>query len=280
MWTKVLNRPLVQGQSAVHLAVMTGQVRALRWMLRRGASPDDRDLDGFGALNCAAMHEDSVTAIALLGALLDAGLSVDTPDAHDGATALHSAAFFDRREVMGWLLKRGATIDAGDEAGRTPVMHALAGDKLQAAALLLAWGAKADARDHFGDTMLLQTGCTAEWADLLLAHGADLRRVDGEGRNLLHLAALRGDKAMLRWALKQGVDPTQLDIDGMTPLDALEMEMFEVGMAQSDRSRLDTTADFGAGDGFGPYDLDEAEPAFESSLMLLRRHQPGPVAQA
>lgn len=282
MWNRVLNHPLVQGQSALHLAVMAGQVRAVQWMVRRGASPDDRDEDGFCALHCAAMHSDPGTAVALLQVLVEAGLPIDTRNGEDGATALHTAAFFGQKRAVRWLLDHGAPLDAQDDDGRTPLMSALSLNNLDVAEVLLQRGANPDARDADEEPILLQSGRTPAHAELLIAKGADLQAVDGDGRNLLHVAALRGDENMVRWALARGVDPTQLDMAGMTPLHALQMEIELIGISELERSH----GLFSAGMNFemeaatnAPIAVD-LDDTFGGSLTLLRRHQPGPIAQA
>ncbi|MCO4761689.1 MAG: ankyrin repeat domain-containing protein [Myxococcales bacterium] len=273
MWKKVLNRPIVQGQSALHLAVMAGKVRTVRWMLQHGANPDDHDLDGLGAVHCAVMHDDVNVATSLLSALMDAGLSIDSEDTDDGATALHTASFLGRDKLVAWLLDRGADVHGRDYFGRTPLMRALSMSEHKVAARLLGHGANPNEADEHGEPTLLQARMTPKGSDLLLKAGANLQGTDSQQRNLLHLAALRGNGPMLTWALRKGVDPTHLDEDGLTPLAALEMELVGLGtlrFAQALGLQTDEEASV----------LEEPEEGFDAALRLLRLHQPGPMAHA
>ncbi len=57
-------------------------------------------------------------------ALIGAGATVDAPDAQ-GRTPLHSASWFGIEPVAPVLLFAGADLWAKDEAGRTPLEYAL-----------------------------------------------------------------------------------------------------------------------------------------------------------
>jgi ankyrin repeat protein len=91
--------------------------------------------------------------------------------------------------------------------------------------LLLADGAKVDARNHNGVTPLF---CAAgsnnsEGAKILIAHGAKVNMRANNGKTALHCAAVNGYWEMTAVLIANGAAINAKDTDGKTPLDfALE----------------------------------------------------------
>ena len=108
----------------------------------------------------------------------------------DGWTALHLAAYFGHAAAVRLLLERGADVHARstNDTANTPLHAALAG-----------------ARE-------------AATVGLLLDHGADVNAPAGAGVTPLHLAAARGDLALIDRLLAQGAVPTPME-GGATPAD-------------------------------------------------------------
>ena len=164
--------------------------------------------------------------------LLDAGADVNARDL-DGWTPLHWAAYEGRTEVVRLLLARGASPAAEAESvaqtpgwgppdvyprampatwvrvhkreNKTPLRAALARGRKEAAEILLGLGVTAQQKND------LLLWCTeydyAGGAEILLANGADARRVDDDGWTLVHWAARSGAGAVCEVFLAHGVDP-------------------------------------------------------------------------
>lgn len=122
------------------------------------------------------------------GAVESSPGSINT-HAYDGWTPLHLGAFFGRREVVEWLLDRGAAVDAESRNSlrNTPLHAALAGGHDDVAMLLIDRGALTDARDAGGHTPL-------------------------------HIAAESGSIGAVKALLDRGADPHAVDAEDMTPL--------------------------------------------------------------
>jgi len=102
-------------------------------------------------LRDAAIAGDT-TAIA---AALDAGADVDSLDtrlARNGRRALNWAALHDHAPAIRLLLGRGATLEAGNRTGFTPLHHAAEAGAAAAARALLAAGADPGATNSAGMT--------------------------------------------------------------------------------------------------------------------------------
>lgn len=109
---------------------------------------------------------------------------------NDGWTPLHLAAFFGHREIIAYLLDRGAEINliSKNELGVSPLHSALA-NRLIAI------------------------------AELLLDRGADIDAQQGAGWTPLHYVAAIGELRLAKRLLAAGADPTVKNANGQTPLD-------------------------------------------------------------
>lgn len=154
--------------------------------------------------------------------------------------AFASDALFDAvcegNEQINAALANGASIDALDGAGQTP-LHALfrcgisAGDPgfLQAPRILLDAGASVDAKDYQGRTPLMAAlepvvgpssavNLYIDGARLLLARGADVHTADHTGITPLHLSAAEPNAIVTQLLISLGADTTTEDQSGRTPL--------------------------------------------------------------
>ncbi|CBJ27705.1 conserved unknown protein [Ectocarpus siliculosus] len=92
-----------------------------------------------------------------VGVLIEAGLDIETKRSEDGSGPLHHATKAGNDEVVHALLHHGASVDANNNAGQTPLHWAMKSattlDKVaQTAKLLTEWGANVEAADDNGNT--------------------------------------------------------------------------------------------------------------------------------
>ncbi len=110
-------------------------------LLKAGASPNDRDANGWTALMLVSATGHS----ALAEALLDAGAEIDAKcignESTDGMTPLMIAALQGRAGVVRLLLDRGAKLHLKSTKGLSALHLAVAGNHLAATQALLKKGA-------------------------------------------------------------------------------------------------------------------------------------------
>ncbi|CAH0669444.1 unnamed protein product [Spodoptera exigua] len=145
-------------------------------------APLERDYSGFDIVKATQYG-----AFGRVKELVEAGWDVNQPD-HETVTLLHWAAINNRREIIQYLLSKGAAVDAvGGELQSTP----------------LHWATR---QGHLEATVLL------------VRAGADPTLRDAEGCACLHLAAQFGHTAVVAYLVARGVPPDAPDAAGMTPL--------------------------------------------------------------
>ncbi|OIQ92587.1 phosphocholine transferase AnkX [mine drainage metagenome] len=125
--------------------------------------------------------------------LLAAGADVNAPDIL-GRTALHVAAFYNRKQIAALLLAHGADVKASDSEGLTPLHAAVLAANADIATLLLDKGADVNAVTDTGKTPLhlaAAIGCY-RLTKLLIPRGADVNRKDKSGRTARFYAVRNG----------------------------------------------------------------------------------------
>lgn len=138
-----------------------------------------------------------------------------------GITPLHEAAQHNNAQMTDLLLAYGARIDARSSDGRTPLHGAVMLRCHTSAAVLLEHGADTEQRLYNGFTALHLASMHGddEMLRLLLAHGADLAAQSQHARTALHWAALKGHRDAVRLLLDHGGNPCARDHTGRTPGD-------------------------------------------------------------
>ncbi|KAF7113858.1 hypothetical protein CNMCM5793_004913 [Aspergillus hiratsukae] len=196
----------------------------------------------------------STGELAVVRALVNAGVDLEVRSDRDARTALALAVVNNHSEVVQCLLAAGANTDvsAGDHAGRSVFLHAVfhghldvvrsllaanvdvntsggannyaaltwavLGGNFEAVRLLLAHGAKEQLERSGKDALYWAMHDGHERiAALLVDAGAPVDEIDRYGRTILSQAASRGSTAIVRILLDEGVRVNLPDRHGRTP---------------------------------------------------------------
>ena len=137
--------------TALHAAVSDDNEEAVAALLAAGADPNLQDDEGTTPLALAVTRTDD-SATSIVKRLVAAGADPHIADRH-GLTPLHQTADIeDHEEILSVLL---ATVNAASDRGVTPLMIAAGAGIEVNVALLLAAGAKIEARDADGLSVLM-----------------------------------------------------------------------------------------------------------------------------
>lgn len=214
----------------------SGRVKLL---LEAGANPNQRSPYD-GPLHVAARLGLSEIATGLI----EAGADVELPG-FGGVRPLHAATVAQQAKVVSLLLRRGASVDALDNTGRTPLLSFMSSDATDLATLkaLLTSGADPNLLDGAARLHALDFAAShgrPDVAELLIAFGADMNAKDNlDGETPLHyaiahcLSASKSQSEVVRLLIDRGADVNATNSDGLTPLDYARRYVPNGGLLQS-----------------------------------------------
>ena len=241
-----VNAAQVDGTTALHWAVEHDDLEMTDLLLRAGARVAARTREGVTPIRLAAINGSG----RMLDRLLKAGADPNSPLTPAGDTALMMAARTGNTEAVRVLVEGGANVNAKETwGGTTPLMWAVSEGHLDAARLLMAAGADVSARSHYvaaangrgfeGRTPVAnRTETTSEefasgWltplmlaareghievAGMLVAGGADVNAVAGDGKTALALAIFNGNYDLASLLVDSKTDVNRPDAQRFTPL--------------------------------------------------------------
>ncbi|XP_016837065.1 putative ankyrin repeat protein RF_0381 [Nasonia vitripennis] len=170
--------------------------RLLPLVMRYGANPTARNVDGWNALHYLIRIWTSQIDghVDLVKTLIAKGVLIDDRENDTKQQPIHVAVQYRKLELVKLLLDKGANIDAQAENGNFPLYFAaVGGGSPILLKTLLERGANVDMRNNGGQTAL-HAACEKRLADsnrqcikLLLDAGADLFAEDNKGNTAVAL---------------------------------------------------------------------------------------------
>jgi len=155
-------------------AAKTGDVEAVRTLLKQRANVNEAQGDGMTALHWAVYTNN----LDIAKMLVQAGANVKATTRLDSATPLLMAAANANVDMMELLLKAGADVNATSSLGTTPLMQASAAGSVDGVKALIEHGANVNAKDKLKEqTPIMFAAAMNRDAviRLLASNGADLK---------------------------------------------------------------------------------------------------------
>jgi ankyrin repeat protein len=239
-------RTMLLYTSGLHQAVVSGDVAKAEAILKGDKRPlVERDSAGTPLLVLAVKQGDP----AMVEMLIRSGADVD---ASNGSPLLW-AAQNGREDMVRLLLDKGAQINQGDSAFKTPLAYAREAGHTAVADLLLARGATME--DHESRAFFAVIGGNKARMEAMRADGVNVNALAPHGYPLICIAAQGGHVDMAEFLISQGADVNaghpQL---GCTPLHGAAQE----GKAEMARFLLSKGAKISATDMSGATPLHTA----------------------
>jgi ankyrin repeat protein len=224
-----INAQANNGATALVTALRNLLTDAASILLKRGADPNLKSLDGYSALlTASSMFGEQAVAkdyFEILRELIEKGAEVNAQNIY-GQTALLLVCKSNMRTggivqaIVDKLLAAGANPNVADSRGITPLMVAASKPHTVVVRRLLESGADVNAHDLKGRTAIMRAARTAstETLDQLLAYGANVDATTKSGRTALMLAAESGRAEAAQVLLAAGVNADAKDEKGNTAL--------------------------------------------------------------
>ena len=193
---------LPTGETALHLAALTGHRPLVAFLLERGVAVDAKGTDGITALYAAttAGRLDAAEELLAHGAQVDART-------RSRYTPLWFAARSGAPKLAALLIEKGADVNATDAEGTTPLLAALGTASLASPAGEKLMRSRGASPAQVADQRRRLATVEGRWREVaidLLAHGADVRAHPPEGPSALLLASVTGDEEAVRALLERG----------------------------------------------------------------------------
>ncbi|MGB3863083.1 MAG: ankyrin repeat domain-containing protein, partial [Candidatus Aminicenantaceae bacterium] len=146
--------------------------------------------------------------------------SVLNSKTEDGRTPLHVAVMGGHKELVEYLIREGANIDAPDKEGRTPLLNAIMLKKPDLAHRLIKLGADVKIKSEEGANAIIYALFFGpeDLIEPILDSGQDVNERYEGGVTLMQGAAAFGHKNALNVLLEQGADVNVSSDRGETPL--------------------------------------------------------------
>ena len=241
-----VNAPQVDGTTAVHWAVLSGDLEIADLLIRAGANVSAANREGATPLQLAAIGGNAV----MIERLLKAGANPNVAQTKYGDTALMMAARAGKTDAVKVLLDNRADVNAKETwGGTTALMWAVSEGHLAVVKMLIAQGADVNARSNFvpsatgrgfeGATPVAPKPGQApedhssglltplmfaareghlDSARVLVAAGADVNALTGDGKDALGLAIFNGSYEVASFLLDNHSKVDQADAQRFTPL--------------------------------------------------------------
>ena len=241
-----VDAPQIDGTTALHWAVRWDDLETAEMLIRAGANVSAANRAGATPMQLAALNGNA----AMVDRLIKAGADANMPQTPYGDTPLMLASRTGRTDAITVLLDHGAQVNTKETwGGTTALMWAVSERHSAAVKLLVDRGADVNARSNFvpeangrgfeGRTPVAPQARQAaeefasgwltplmfaaregdvESARFLVAAGADVNAIAGDGKDALGLAIFNGNYELASFLVDNQSRVNQADTQGFTPL--------------------------------------------------------------
>lgn len=170
--------------------------------------------------------------------LIGKGAEINTPDSK-GDTPLHVAVQNDWKEIINLLLRHRANVNQANTKDVTPLYSAIKSRCWEIVELFINHLGDINASDEKGNTAL-HYAASLGWmqgVDLLISIGADINKANGAGQTPLHFASYYGRPIIVKDLIEKGADISLKNIGDSTALHLSCMALEKVFNARAYKMR-------------------------------------------
>ena len=206
----------VYGRTWIHHAISANSKESLQAVIDNGADVNATNKSNVTALMmaCRLGNTDAINI------LLNAGVDPNSADVY-GRTWIHHAILADSKELLKVVIEKGADLNATNKKNVTALMIACQRRNIDAVNELMNAGADPTIEDGLGATWIhhaVGEGCSKEFLQAIIDHGADVNATNKKNVTALMLACTKGNAGAINILLNAGADPNIADNNGYTCL--------------------------------------------------------------
>ena len=206
-----------RGKTPLHIAAENGHKDIVEILLKNNANTNAKDFTGLSPVHYAIKNNH----IDVAKIMLEQEANVDINETMGGYTSLHIAAEIGYLELVNFLVKNEANVNARNDKEGIPLHTAALNGHLEVVQALILKGADVNSRTIDGCTSLhyaIENG-HGKIANILLKHGANVNAVDKTYKNTpLHYATIFGHEEIVEALLKSKANANIATVEGITPL--------------------------------------------------------------
>lgn len=214
----------------LEVAAGKGDIGTVRVLIESGLRGDTPNRSGRTPVHAAA----SRSQLEILQFFLNQGFELDTRDIY-GISPLHKAASYGNAETCRFLINNGADPLQAYQSTHTPLYEAVTLGREENILALLDFDRRGDWPQEPGETTLFLSASQKRSPvvlEALLKAGAQPDRLDREGRNAFHHAALGNNARVLKVLMGTGLSPESKDKNQQSAITlALERRYTEFSLA-------------------------------------------------
>lgn len=203
----------------LHKAVSRQDLETVRKILKENSAVVEV-MDKFGLTPLMVAAQKGCTDVMEI--LLEFNADPEYPNT-SGKTCLMIACYAGQEEAARLLRQHGALWETRDKNGLTAVHWAADGGHDDLLLWLVRDGGPVDIQDNVnGWTPLMRVACLTgndEVAEVLIAKGADINKIDKSGKTVLMAASMNGHFNLVRLLVDKGADVFEKNREGKTALE-------------------------------------------------------------
>ena len=196
------------GWTPLHLAAGRGHLEVVKYLVEKGADVNARNKYGWTPLHCAIeIYGGGIAHFEIVPA------GENTFELKEKKREASSG------EIVRYLIKNGADVNAKDNEGYTPLYYAITLEDMESAHILIENGSNVNERTEESTLFhILVAKGNLELVKLAVERGANINARDKDGLTLLHYALAGRKTRIFKYLVKKGADIHVRDIQGLTIL--------------------------------------------------------------
>ena len=196
----------MEGNTRLHIAVVSGNIEPVKFLLENGSNIEEKNLEGNTPLHIALESNNE----KMIKFLIEIGSNIEEKN-FEGNTPLHIAVATQNEKLMKFLVESGCNLEEKNLKGNTPIHIALESNNEKMIKFLIEIGSNIEEKNLEGNTPLHIAVATQneKLLQFLVESGCNIVEKNLEGNTPLHIAAASDNDKIVKYLIQNGASSTQ-----------------------------------------------------------------------